>query len=400
MILLLVSLAVIGGLTWYMTEPWERVQAVTVIRRQIQEICRRVIRSRRAPTALDPVLRARTRILLVTPVLALLHVAVFLGVMGSAAPADDPMRLLSWGASLGTRTTNGEWWRLLTASFVHASAWGLVVNLAALIAVGRVMERIAGPVAFLSTFLGTSLVAAVAGLALNPVTVTGGASAGICGLYGLLIATWMWGAVQRSETTVRIGSVARLAPFTIGFVVYHTWGTGVFAVPEQLAAGTGFAAGIFLCQRASEGWAPLRRVAITAAASLCLAASAAVPLRGIADVEPELARLADLEAEHTTAYDELISLVTRGRAPRAEAVTLIERRILPQLAAARTRLAGLERVPKAHAPLLESARVYLDLRERSWTLRADGNRQSRSATLREADQHEQAARAVLRGLTD
>ena len=45
---------------------------------------------------------------------------------------------------------------------------------------------------------------------------TGGASAGICGIYGLLIATWMWGAVQRSETTVRIGSVARLAPFTIG----------------------------------------------------------------------------------------------------------------------------------------------------------------------------------------
>jgi membrane associated rhomboid family serine protease len=356
MVLLLVSLGVIGGLTWYMTESWERAHAAQAVRRYVERLSRHVVRRRRTQIALDPVLRSRTRVLIVTPALALLNVVVFLGVIGSASSADGPMRLLEWGASVGTRTTNGEWWRLVTADFVHASGWHLAVNLAALIAVGRVLERVAGPVAFASTFIGTSLIAGVAGLASSPVTVIGGASAGICGLYGLLIATWMWGAVQRSETTVRIASVARLAPFTIGFVIYHTWGTGVFAVPEQLAAGTGFAAGIFLCQRASEGWAPLRRVAITAAASLCLAASAAVPLRGIADVEPELTRIVELEARHTQAYDEVIVQVTSGRAPRREAVALIESRILPEIVAARTRLAGLARVPKEHAQLVAAAR--------------------------------------------
>jgi hypothetical protein len=174
----------------------------------------------------------------------------------------------------------------------------------------------------------------------------------------------------------------------------------VFSVPEQLAAGTGFIAGVVLSRRAAEGWAPLRQVGVTAAVALCLTTIAAVPLRGIADVEPELARVFELEAQHTTTYDEVIGQVTRGRAPRMDAVALIEDRIVPELVAARTRLAGLERVPTQQAGLIASAQDYLERRARSWQLRAEGNRYSRSATLREADGEEQAARAILRALKD
>lgn len=398
--MLLLSLGVIGGLTWYMTEPWERVQAVNAIRAWIEDAGRRVLRLRPKPIPLDPVLRERTRILIVTPALAFAHVVVFLGILGTAGGPGDPGRLIEWGASIGTRTTNGEWWRLFTATFVHASAWHLAVNLAALVAVGRLLERVVGPVAIATTYLAASLLAGIAALAANPVVPLGGASAGICGLYGLLIATWMWGTVQRAESTIRIRSVARLAPFTLGFVVYHTWTNGVFATPEQLAAGTGFVAGIALSRRAAEGWAPLRPVGVTAAVALCLTTLAAVPLRGIADVEPELARVVELEAEHTRAYDEVIVEVTRGRAPRREAVALIESRILPELAAAGRRLAQLERVPQQHAALVASAHQYIQRRQRSWTLRVEGNRHSRSTTLREADGEEQAARAILRALKD
>jgi hypothetical protein len=183
-------------------------------------------------------------------------------------------------------------------------------------------------------------------------------------------------------------------------VVDHTWTNGVFSVPEQLAAGTGLIAGVALSRRAAEGWAPLRQVGVTAAVAMCLTTLAAVPLRGIADVEPELARIVELEARHTTAYDEVINDVTRGRAPRRDAVALIEDLILPELSAAGARLAQLERVPRQHAALIASADEYIERRKKSWMLRAEGNRRSSSATLREADGEEQAARAILRGLRE
>ena len=60
----------------------------------------------------------------------------------------DPATLVGWGASLATRTTNGEWWRLLTMTFVHAGLFHLLVEVGALVSAGLVLERLLGPLAF------------------------------------------------------------------------------------------------------------------------------------------------------------------------------------------------------------------------------------------------------------
>src|SRR5262249_16671345 len=55
------------------------------------------------------------------------------------ATGDADGSLLAWGASIGTRTTNGEWWRLLTATFLHATFMHLVINVAVIPIVGPVL---------------------------------------------------------------------------------------------------------------------------------------------------------------------------------------------------------------------------------------------------------------------
>jgi membrane associated rhomboid family serine protease len=77
------------------------------------------------------------------------------------APGDlaDPETLVAWGANFGPRTTNGEWWRLATASFLHAGSLALLINLGALIAVGLVLERVVGRPALVAVYLSAGVLA-------------------------------------------------------------------------------------------------------------------------------------------------------------------------------------------------------------------------------------------------
>src|SRR5258706_12391556 len=89
-------------------------------------------------------LRARTAHPFVTLVLVAVNVAVFGAMLFGAGAISDPNTLVAWGASLGTRTTNGEWWRLLTSTFVHLGLLHLLVNMAVLIQLGPCLERFVG----------------------------------------------------------------------------------------------------------------------------------------------------------------------------------------------------------------------------------------------------------------
>ena len=75
-------------------------------------------------------LRARTPIAPVTPVLAVLNIVVAIGLVAHPNLLGEPDQLISWGASFGPRTANGEWWRLFTSLFVHASVLDLLITLA------------------------------------------------------------------------------------------------------------------------------------------------------------------------------------------------------------------------------------------------------------------------------
>src|SRR5438876_675076 len=67
-------------------------------------------------------------------------------------------KVLYWTGSVsGLDIIRGEWWRLLTACFVHIGAIHLAVNMYGLYVVGPLLERMWGPFRFLALYLITGL---------------------------------------------------------------------------------------------------------------------------------------------------------------------------------------------------------------------------------------------------
>ena len=79
---------------------------------------------------------------------------------------------------------HGEWWRLFTAMFLHASFFHLAINMYSLYFVGSIMEQVIGRWRFLLLYLASGLAGSAGALVLTPLTPTVGASGAIFGVLG------------------------------------------------------------------------------------------------------------------------------------------------------------------------------------------------------------------------
>ena len=83
---------------------------------------------------------------------------------------------------------DGQWWRLLTAAFLHGSLLHIAFNMYVLFALGPTLERVLGHVRFVVLYLVAVLGGSVASYCFSdPRTVSVGASGAIFGLMGALI---------------------------------------------------------------------------------------------------------------------------------------------------------------------------------------------------------------------
>lgn len=93
-----------------------------------------------------------------TYVLIGLNCAVFLAMLakGSGLWAPTPEQLLSWGANnAGSVLIDGQWWRIVTAMFVHVGILHLLTNMWCLWNLGLLAEPLMGPVGLLAVYVLT-----------------------------------------------------------------------------------------------------------------------------------------------------------------------------------------------------------------------------------------------------
>jgi membrane associated rhomboid family serine protease len=342
------------------------------------------------------VLRQRTRIAPITPAIAILNVAIFLCMVFHPHLLNDPDPLVSWGASFGPRTANGEWWRLMTTLFVHASVVDLLVNLLALVPLGLLLERIVGPLAFGAVYLTSGVFASLFSLSVFPVDVSVGAAGGVAGVYAFMLAVSLWGVSQRPRLILPLITVKGLA-ICGGLFLAYAWMTGAAAVVV-----VGFAAGLFTGLTVARGVNTRRtpgiRMAATVATMSCVAIVTAVPLRGITDARRDIAAVIETENRTAATFKTALEDYTEGRMTEQALAAVIDRIIAPEIRYMSERLALVDRtmVPKEQRPLLAAAEEYLRLRDESWTLRANALRGGKMSILWIADRKESLSLEALR----
>lgn len=107
------------------------------------------------------------------------------GASALGTPAD---KLLLWGGNAASEVQKGEWWRLLSATFLHSGLMHLAMNMLGLYAAGTLVERIYGIRLYLIVYLGAGLLGSAFSLHFSAQTfVSVGASGAVFGVTGALL---------------------------------------------------------------------------------------------------------------------------------------------------------------------------------------------------------------------
>src|SRR5258707_1896241 len=129
-----------------------------------------------------------------TYILLAINIAVFGWMILHGVSAKDPTtaQLVHYGATNAYLVLAGQWWRLLTATFVHVGLLHIATNMWCLCNLGLLGEPLLGPVGLVAVYLITGVAGNLLSLAFNVIlrdfdSVGAGASGAVFGIAGILI---------------------------------------------------------------------------------------------------------------------------------------------------------------------------------------------------------------------
>jgi rhomboid protease GluP len=130
-----------------------------------------------------------------TPIIMYANTAVFIAMVIAGLGFIDfsAADLVRWGGNYGPDVEGGQWWRLLTSTFLHGGIMHLAINMYALLFVGIFLEPVIGLKRFVICYLLLGIVASIASYKIHPGQVGVGASGAIFGLYGIFLALLLSG---------------------------------------------------------------------------------------------------------------------------------------------------------------------------------------------------------------
>src|SRR5712691_12728314 len=125
---------------------------------------------------------------IVTWALIGVNVLVYLITVAQGAGINSPGgRLFEQWALFGPAVANGDWWRLLTAAFLHANLLHIGLNMLALVWLGAPVERYIGHLRYLALYVVSGLAGSAGALLATPTGITVGASGAVFGILGALL---------------------------------------------------------------------------------------------------------------------------------------------------------------------------------------------------------------------
>src|SRR5512140_2300069 len=147
-----------------------------------------------------------------TIALVVINILVFLFMLLKGTPLLKPSSadILRCGGNFGPLSLGAQWWRMLTAMFVHIGLVHLLINEWCLWDLGFMAEHLYGPRTFLAVYILSGLTGSVVSVAYNPATVSAGASGAIFGIAGALITTLYFGHIPAPPKALRASLISLL----------------------------------------------------------------------------------------------------------------------------------------------------------------------------------------------
>lgn len=198
--------------------------------------------------------------LYVTYALIAINVIVFILMVvdGAGILGEHPLVHIKWGSNFKTLTLSGDWWRLLSCTFIHFGIIHLLMNMYCLYSAGIYLEPMLGKIRYITAYICTGLLASLTSLwwhtdAMN----SAGASGAVFGIYGVFLAlltSTLIPAKARQELLKSIGifvvynlvfglksgvdNAAHIGGLISGFVIGYVY---AYAIKKERASAARYA---------------------------------------------------------------------------------------------------------------------------------------------------------------
>ncbi|MFN0161079.1 MAG: rhomboid family intramembrane serine protease [Burkholderiales bacterium] len=250
--------------------------------------------------------------------------AAFAASGGGVMTADSQM-LIRWGSNFGPYTADGQWWRLLSAVFLHGGLIHLAVNMLLLADVGRLCERLFGWRRFLLLYLLSGLAGSAASVWWIPQVNSVGASGA---LFGVLGAVFVYMLDKRNG--IEPGIMKTHAASMAIFIAYGVINGLVSTKIDNAAHLGGLVAGAILGAAlgrppGSAAVEPVRMAAGVAACVIAIAGLLALTPNTRAGFEAERQFQDALKAfskEEERLVKSLSAVIAKAQAPAAKGIEL------------------------------------------------------------------------------
>jgi rhomboid protease GluP len=153
----------------------------------------------------------------ITPIIIDINILVFILMAFSGISLLEPSTkdIIAWGGNLRGITLSGQWWRLLTNTFLHIGVLHILMNMYALLYIGILLEPYLGKFRFASAYLFTGVLASLASIYWHPMTVSAGASGAIFGMYGVFLAMLTTNIIDKKTRSALLASIGVFVVFNL-----------------------------------------------------------------------------------------------------------------------------------------------------------------------------------------
>jgi len=293
-------------------------------------------------------------------------------------------------------TTHGQWWRLLTAAFVHIGMIYLAMNMYVLAIIGPVTEKLFGAAGFASLYLLAGIGGNVVSLAWHPFRTAAGASGAVFGLYG-----GIFGYLLLQRNSVAPEKIEALLKSGAGFLVFNMlFGFAKENVDVAAHLGglaTGFVSGCALSWPVTTVMvsAGFRRSMVVLAAGTVLAVAGASRIPKSDDLLAEAQRFGQVESSVVPIFDQVWKQSLNHSISNEQFQQELDQKILLPWNSERVRFAKLK-FGKDQQRLADLLMKYMDLRAEGGTLSEEGVLTNNRELIRAAFMKQVEAASVIR----